>query len=255
MGIRTQSVRLGAKVAEIMEHHDAHAHFHATRQEKLGAQSKRRTMQRLKARAQLKQSQRMRKVAIFRDMDDSVLSAMIDKMTLQKFKVGDTIIKQGDVADAFFIIMEGMCKVRRKTLVDAVHGQVIGQLGSFEHFGEAALKTAVRRVFLRKSGMSGEVKEELRNASVVAAGRISGGDATAENDVVKVLRLSSTDVEELLNSDSIDIVELQKKIDEQNATRESLSAARHVWGHSLLYAKLEGKRRENKAVMGRSLFG
>jgi CRP-like cAMP-binding protein len=235
-------------VSDIMDHHEVHARDHSRKQEERQARSKRKTMQRVEARAKLKRSRRMKQVEIFQNFDDESLSAVIDRMTPQTFQAGETIVKQGDVADAFFIITEGACSVWRKTLVDIVHGQVIGRLGVFEHFGEAVLTTAARKVFLAESGMSGKVPEELRNASVVAA---SGGDDS--DGSVQVLRLEVKDVERVLQSGVLDIKALQQRIEERHATRESLTAARHVWQGSEVYARL----RENRGVKnagGRSLF-
>ena len=203
-------------------------------------------MERVAARAKLKRSRKMKQVEIFQNFDDASLSAVIDKMSLQTFQAGSTIVAQGDVADAFFIITKGICNVRRKTLVNIVHGQVIGRLGLFEHFGEAVLATAARRVFLRQSGMSGTVKEELRNATVEAA---AGSD-----DAVQVLRLSMADVEDVLSSGVVDMKALQKRIEERHASRELLTSARQVWQRSETFARLRENRGVTNAGKGRSLF-
>jgi CRP-like cAMP-binding protein len=233
-------------VSDIMAHHEAHAREHSRKQEERQALSKRKTMQRVEARAKLKRSRKMKQVEIFQNFDDATLSAVIDKMTLETFRAGETIVAQGEVADAFFIITKGACNVRRKTLVDIVHGQVIGRLGLFEHFGEAVLVTAARRVFLCQSGMSGPVKEELRNATVEAA---------ADNDdTVQVLRLSMEDVERVLSSGVVDMKALQKRIEERHENRELLTSARRVWQGSEMFARLRENRGVANAGKDRSLF-
>jgi CRP-like cAMP-binding protein len=234
-------------VTQIITESEMHQREHAARQEQRQAKAKRKTMQRVEARAKLKRSRRMKQVEIFENFTDESLFTVIDRMTLQTFQAGETIVAQGDIADAFFIITEGVCSVRRKTLVDFARGQVIARLGVFEHFGEAVLMMAARKVFLAESGMSGKVPEELRNASVVAA---TGGDGSS---TVRVLRLDMKDVERVLQSGVVDIKSLQQRIEKRHATRESLTATRQVWQKSVVYARLQ-ENRGVKNAGSRSLF-
>ena len=234
----------------IMEHHDAHARDHALRQQKRSEKARRKTQQRVEARARLKKSAKMKNVEIFRSLDDKSLYAVIDKMKPRTFQAGEAVLRQGDDADAFFVITDGACVVKRKTLVDPVNGQVIGHLGVFQHFGEAALTTAARRVFLRKSGMSGTVQAGHRNASVLAG-----------REGVSVLRLSAADLEEVLESGAVDLTTVKASIEAADAAREALTSVRRVWVKSETRARLqarqddaEGALAPARRIAGRSLF-
>ena len=170
----------------LMQDSDAHAegrrqHIAVSRE-----CSHRRTMLRVTQRRKLKESKQMRSVQVFKQLDDESLSAIIDAMTPRSFSPGETIVRQGDLAESFFIITKGTCEVWRKTLVNLVRGQVIGTLSVFDHFGEGALLTATRRHFLRTSGMSGEARVQTRNATVVAKDGVETMMMTRE-DLAKLL--------------------------------------------------------------------
>lgn len=130
------------------------------------------------------------------------------------------------------MITKGSCDVKQRSLVDFVQGKVIGKLKKLDHFGEGSIATAARRAFLRSSGMSGQVKSELRKATVMAA---EGHDGET---IVQVLQLRSTDIEDFLTSGTIKLGELQKLISEQHATRKSLTIARKLWDRSKLRERI-----------------
>jgi len=78
-------------------------------------------------------------------------------IVLESFHQGDTIIKQGDVGDRMYIVLDGVCEVRLKQNVELAHGlsevreKALFQCNLKMHFGEKALQT-----------------DEPRGASVVA---------------------------------------------------------------------------------------
>ena len=76
--------------------------------------------------------------------------------------------------------MKGSCVVRRKTLVDLVYGQIIGELSAFDHFGESALITATQRHFSDKRNVGrGKDPDAKRHGH-----RKSGGQRESrDNDV------------------------------------------------------------------------
>ena len=123
-----------------------------------------------------------------------------------------------------------------RTLVDLVNGQIIGELSTFDHFGEGALVTATRRHFLRTSGMSGQAKIQTRNATVVAK---------AEGDEgVDTMMMTGVDLEKLLQEgdNQIDAKALMKTCLEEHAQREAMSTTRQVWQRSGTRRKLREKR-------------
>ena len=230
-----------ATVEALMAQHESASRGQAEKQEEMRKRSHRKTLARVEARAVLKRSRKLKNVEIFRDFNDAALAVVIGKMKGQLFQAGEVIVRQGDPADAFYVITEGTCIVKRKTLVNLVHGQVVGHLGVFEHFGEAALTTAARRVFLRESGMSGNVRAGHRNASVEVT-----PDAS-----VHVLHLKTKDLEDVLMSGAVDIQALKRSIEDRKVTRDAMTVAAQVWHRSELHANL---RRPRGGRGGRSLF-
>jgi hypothetical protein len=224
------------EVDALMDESDAHAEGRRQNIAINRQRSHRKTMLRVAQRRKLKESKRMRAVEVFKQLDDKSLSAIVDAMTPRTFAPGEIIVEQGDPAESFYIIVKGRCVVRRKTLVDLVNGQIIGELSTFDHFGEGALVTATRRHFLRTSGMSGQAKIQTRNATVVAK---------AEGDEgVDTMMMTGVDLEKLLQEgdNQIDAKALMKTCLEEHAQREAMSTTRQVWQRSGTRRKLREKR-------------
>ena len=120
--------------------------------------------------------------------------------------------------------MKGSCGAKEDACRSRIR-QIIGELSTFDHFGESALITATRRQFLRTSGMSGEAKIQTRNATVIA--KAEGSEAT------ETMMLTGEGLEKMLQEDNqIDVKALMRLREEEHAQRESLSAARQVWQRS-----------------------
>ena len=224
------------EVDALMDESDAHAEGRRQNIAINRQRSHRKTMLRVAQRRKLKESKRMRAVEVFKQLDDKSLSAIVDAMTPRTFAPGEIIVEQGDPAESFYIIVKGTCVVRRKTLVDLVNGQIIGELSTFDHFGEGALVTATRRHFLRTSGMSGQARIQTRNATVVAK---------AEGDEgVDTMMMTGVDLEKLLQEgdNQIDAKALMKTCLEEHAQREAMSTTRQVWQRSGTRRKLREKR-------------
>jgi putative ABC transport system ATP-binding protein len=105
----------------------------------------------------------LRRCPLFAALTPSTLSQVADKMTLEKFPSGATIIRQGDPGDKFYLIRSGRARVSTldgtarivagsgAPARDASGGRILATLEEGDFFGEAAL-------------LSGEP----RNASVLA---------------------------------------------------------------------------------------
>lgn len=197
--------------------------------------SHRKTMQRVAQRRKLKESKRMRSVQVFKNLDDKSLAAIVDAMVPRTFAPGELIVQQGDPADSFYIIVKGRCIVRRKTLINMINGQVIGELSTFDHFGEGSLLTAMRRHYLRTSGMSGEAKVQTRNATVVANG--------IEGEGVDTMMMTGESLEELLQGENqVDVNALMQVCAEEHAHREALSRTRQLWQRAEVRKRLQERR-------------
>lgn len=69
---------------------------------------------------------------LFKGMDDDARRLIVDSMSLKSFAPGDTIIKQGDMGDFYYVVSEGMCDI-------LVGGKKVVELGKGRGFGELAL--------------------------------------------------------------------------------------------------------------------
>ena len=110
-------------------------------------------MQRVKARAALKSSKKLKKAQLFSGLGDDAVTKLIDCMKDKTFAPGETIVQQGDVAHEFYVITSGTCKV----LVD---GKFVGSMRTHDHFGETCVSMAARMTNAR-AWHDGEGEEEI----------------------------------------------------------------------------------------------
>lgn len=105
----------------------------------------------------------------FQKLPAENLNEMFNRMEVVEVKEGDTVIRQGDPGDYFYVITDGKCDVSRKTKSGQV--VVLNHLGAGDQFGEEAL-----------------VSDAPRNASIVM---------TTDG---MLLRLSKDDFHELVKA-------------------------------------------------------
>jgi CRP-like cAMP-binding protein len=72
------------------------------------------------------------------------LQAVFMRMQRVDFAAGDTIVRQGDEGDYFYVVVEGRCAVSRETPLNR-EGIKLAELGKGETFGEEALISGARR--------------------------------------------------------------------------------------------------------------
>jgi CRP-like cAMP-binding protein/rhodanese-related sulfurtransferase len=72
------------------------------------------------------------------------LQAVFMRMQRIAYAAGDTVIRQGDEGDYFYVIVEGRCSVSRETPLNR-EGIRLAELGKGETFGEEALISGARR--------------------------------------------------------------------------------------------------------------
>ncbi|HJP39864.1 MAG: cyclic nucleotide-binding domain-containing protein [Gammaproteobacteria bacterium] len=120
---------------------------------------------------------------VFHRIPPSNIQAIFMRMQQVSFSAGDTIIKQGDEGNFFYVIIKGNCTVTRETPLSK-DGIKLAELQTGDTFGEEAL-----------------ISESTRNATV-----------TMHTDG-SLMRLSKGDFKELLNepmSDWVDYDEARK---------------------------------------------
>lgn len=128
----------------------------------------------------------LRKVDVFSSLSFGQLQQIRDSMTEVSAAEGDSIFRQGDVGDSFFVVMSGEAEVLRKSAEEGAEEVQVALLGEATYFGERAL-----------------LKNEVRAASIRAyAGPL------------KAMRLAREDFERLLGP-------LEKILDADRRAREA----------------------------------
>lgn len=80
----------------------------------------------------------LRQYPVFAELTPNTLAQVADSMTPVQYRRGETIIRQGDIGDLFYVIRDGEVDV----IVDDEQGEhVVGHLGTGNFFGEVALLT------------------------------------------------------------------------------------------------------------------
>ncbi|WP_027085809.1 peptidase domain-containing ABC transporter [Cohnella panacarvi] len=82
----------------------------------------------------------LRRTELLSIEDHQAVRKFLERMTVIQAEKGQSIVRQGDVGDAFFIVHTGQCEV-----VNEEDGTVINRLISGDFFGELALLTGARR--------------------------------------------------------------------------------------------------------------
>ena len=78
----------------------------------------------------------LKKIQIFSKMNDSELEALKEKATIHTYKTGEVIFREGDEADAFYLILFGFVKVQQTTKKGI---STLAYLKGEQHFGEVSL--------------------------------------------------------------------------------------------------------------------
>ncbi len=80
----------------------------------------------------------LQKIAVFEKLTPRTLTEVADKMSLEKFDTSETVIRQGDPGEKFYLVSSGQVDV----LID---NKSVAKLGTGDFFGEQALLTGERR--------------------------------------------------------------------------------------------------------------
>jgi CRP-like cAMP-binding protein len=81
--------------------------------------------------------QKIRETDFFEQLSDDASAAVAAKATIRKYAPGDVLMRKGDPADSFFVILEGHLKI---VTTDAKGDEIIiNQAGPGESIGELAL--------------------------------------------------------------------------------------------------------------------
>ncbi|HGY56756.1 MAG TPA: cyclic nucleotide-binding domain-containing protein [Caldithrix abyssi] len=117
------------------------------------------------------QLQNLKKIPLFFDAANKVLALIAERLETVRYSKGETIIREGDPGDAFYIILRG--KVRISAAIDENDEIILSYLSDGDYFGEMALLT-----------------DDVRSATV-----------TAEEDL-ELLKLQKEDFKQLVSSNA-----------------------------------------------------
>jgi putative ABC transport system ATP-binding protein len=93
-------------------------------------------------------------IDLFKSLQTSTLAEVADKMSLERFVPGDTVIRQGDPGDKLYVIRSGKAEVHATRDGETRH---VATLGAGDFFGEAALISGEPRNATVKAGEPLEV--------------------------------------------------------------------------------------------------
>ena len=97
---------------------------------------KRKTELRVQARSKLKQQKILTNVPAFTKLTENEIEAMINVMTRENHLKGTVLCLQGDVANKFYVVMDGECIACIKRNDET---RKVGTIGQFKFFGESSL--------------------------------------------------------------------------------------------------------------------
>ncbi|MBE7432874.1 MAG: cyclic nucleotide-binding domain-containing protein [Anaerolineales bacterium] len=105
--------------------------------------------------------EKIREADFFKELSDDALAAVAAKATLRKYATGDALMRKGDPADSFHLILEGHLKI---VTTDARGDEIIiNRVGPGETIGELAL-----------------VDERPRSAGAIALDKVEALELTKE---------------------------------------------------------------------------
>ena len=165
-----------------------------------GRKQRRKTQLRLQARTKLKNQKILSKIPAFAALNETEIDCMIDKMVRECHLKGTVLCQQGQVADKFYVVMNGECNAYVKKEGKKIRS--VGMIKTYGFFGESSL--------LSEPGV-----DDIRNATVEVS-----------SDSSSLLVLNKVNFYKLIEDGKLnrDVLQGVKKVDlerqEQNAGGE-----------------------------------
>ena len=189
-------------VCRVMSHHSMHEESLRSNMKARQMQNRLSTMARVQARLQIRKSKTLNRVPAFSSLSEEGFKKVIDSMEYSSYTRGDIIVKQGDLAERFYVIVSGSCCVSlyqpgraMKSVAGAgvrVEEFKVATLNALDFFGESAFEGIIRD----NSDGSGILSR--RTASV-----------TVQSKEVKTLELGRNEFMELIKSGAVDKMALE----------------------------------------------
>ena len=125
----------------------------------------------------------LRAIPMFAPLSAPTLEALAFSMTRREVPAGETIFRQGDHGDRFYIVDSGEIEIE-------IDGRVANVLGPGEHFGEIALLRDIPRTATARARKETQLYALERDAFLGAVTGHSGSSEEAEDVVVARLGLT-----------------------------------------------------------------
>jgi hypothetical protein len=150
---------------------------------------KRKTQLRVQARSKLKKQKVLSNIEAFAALNEDEIDAMLNVMTRESHLMGEVLCRQGDIADTFYVVMNGECIAYAKKDGEAM--RKLGSITQYQFFGEASL-------------LSDKDVNNIRNAMV-----------EVQTEVVTLMVLTKSNFFKLIENGSLnrDILDGVKKVD------------------------------------------
>eukprot|EP00946_MAST-07B_sp_MAST-7B-sp1_P004811 g4811.t1 len=136
-------------VTRLMSHHSIHEDALRVKTSERQAMQRRITSERVAARLRIRKSRTLTRVPAFQSLSPVGLDTIVNAMEYKRYVQGDVIVRQGDTASRFFVIVSGTCyvSIRRpgnamKSIGDSVPKELrVATLKTLDFFGETALES------------------------------------------------------------------------------------------------------------------
>jgi CRP-like cAMP-binding protein len=180
-------------VRRLITHHSIHEDALREKMDKQQALQRRNTNARVAARLRIRKSRTLTRVPAFSSLSPEGMETIINAMEYKRYVDGDIVVREGDAADRFFVIVTGACIVslRRpgramRSVSGAEHDELrVATLKALDFFGETAFDGIDPNGRYNKSsdGSAGAVALPRRTATVTVKNEVQmlelGRDAFA----------------------------------------------------------------------------
>jgi Ca2+-binding EF-hand superfamily protein/CRP-like cAMP-binding protein len=202
-------------VRRLMSHHSIHEDALREKTNKQQALQRRNTNARVAARLHIRKSRTLTRVPAFSSLSPEGMETIVNAMEYKRYVDGDIVVREGDTADRFFVIVTGSCFVSLHRPGGAMRsvGSVepdelrVATLKALDFFGETAFDGIDLKGRNNKSGdgSAGAVALPRRTATV-----------TVQKDDVQMLELGRDTFAALITSGVVN----GKALEEMTKTRE-----------------------------------
>jgi CRP-like cAMP-binding protein len=187
------------------EHLEHERRLHEKNEKRFAIQRKH-TQQRVQARSALRRSKALQKVELFQHLEDDAISDLVAEMEYESPPTGAIIVKEGDIADALYVLVKGQCGVyvRQQKQIgqpascetdDVDVGTKVGTLNKLDIFGENALLSGSDDVAIQD-----EKRDAAKSAVVSKQHRRRNATVVVESESIQLLKLTRDTFDVLVES-------------------------------------------------------